>query len=120
MEMMENTVGILGEDDATLTKSLTELGQRHVSFGVRGEYFPFMTNALIFMLNELLGDDFSSDDEQAFEHVMAMLIADMIRGQRAVDKDLAGAKKVTVVESWSKLTQIMGYEKKGGILLFQQ
>eukprot|EP00339_Tiarina_fusa_P021707 CAMPEP_0117047462 /NCGR_PEP_ID=MMETSP0472-20121206/32804_1 /TAXON_ID=693140 ORGANISM="Tiarina fusus, Strain LIS" /NCGR_SAMPLE_ID=MMETSP0472 /ASSEMBLY_ACC=CAM_ASM_000603 /LENGTH=651 /DNA_ID=CAMNT_0004760179 /DNA_START=106 /DNA_END=2061 /DNA_ORIENTATION=- len=119
MEMMEKTVGILGEDDETLTTSLIELGQRHVSFGVKGEYFPFMTNALIYMLKELLGADFSTDDEQAFEHVMAMLIADMIRGQRTVDKDLAGAKKEVVVQSWSKLTKILGYEKKGGILLFQ-
>lgn len=119
--MMEKTIGMLGEDDETLTKSLVELGQRHVAFGVKGEYFPFMTRAVIHMLKELLGESgFSKDDEQAFDVVMAMLIADMVRGQRTVDKDLSGYKKEIVTDSWAKLTKIPEYEKVGGILLFQK
>ena len=34
LEMMEKTIGLLGEDNETLTKNLTELGKKHVSFGV--------------------------------------------------------------------------------------
>jgi hypothetical protein len=51
---------------------------------------------------------------------MAVLIADMVRGQRTIDKGLAAAKKFVVVESWKKLTKISGYQEKGGILLFQK
>ena len=120
VEMIEKTIGMLGEDDATIEKNLLALGQRHVSFGVKAEHFPYMTKALIFMLKTVLGSDFSSDDEDAFEHVMAMLIADLIRGQRTVDKDLAGNQKAIVTASWEKLTKIPDYEGKGGIILFQK
>lgn len=120
MEMLEKTIGMLGLEDRVLTKELIELGQRHVAFGVKGEYFPFMTKSLIHTLKELLGDNFSKEDESAFDIVMAMLIADMVRGQRTVDKDLAGYKKEIVTNSWAKLKKIPDYQKEGGILLFQQ
>lgn len=118
--MMEKTVQMLGDDNETLTKNLTELGQKHVSFGVTPQYFPYMTDALIVMLKEMLGGDFTDDDKQAFENVMAVLIADMVRGQRTIDKGLAAAKKFIVVESWKKLTKVPDYQQKGGILLFQK
>lgn len=120
MEMMEKTVKILGEDNETLTKNLTDLGQKHVSFGVTPKHFPYMTDALLVMLKEMLGDGFTAEDKQAFENVMAVLIADMVRGQRTIDKGLAAAKKVVVVESWKKLTQVPDYQEKGGIILFQK
>jgi hemoglobin-like flavoprotein len=119
VEMVEKTIGMLGQDDTSLEISLIELGQRHVSFGVKGEYFPYMTRALINMLKELLGSDFTKDDESAFDVVMAMLIADMVRGQRTVDKDLSGYKKEIVINSWAKLSQIPNYQRVGGVLLFQ-
>jgi hemoglobin-like flavoprotein len=120
MEMMEKTVQMLGDDNETLTKNLTDLGQKHVSFGVTPQYFPYMTDALIVMLKEMLGSGFTDDDKQAFENVMAVLIADMVRGQRTIDKGLAAAKKFVVVESWKKLTKVPNYQEKGGILLFQK
>jgi hemoglobin-like flavoprotein len=120
MEMMEKTVQMLGDDNETLTRNLTDLGQKHVSFGVTPHYFPYMTDALIIMLKEMLGSGFTDDDKQAFENVMAVLIADMVRGQRTIDKGLAAAKKTIVVESWNKLTKVPNYQEKGGILLFQQ
>ncbi|KAG7346610.1 globin-like protein [Nitzschia inconspicua] len=119
MEMVEKTVQMLGDDNETLTNNLTELGQKHVSFGVTPQYFPYMTDALVVMLKEMLGSDFTDDDKQAFENVMAVLIADMVRGQRSIDKGLAAAKKFLVVESWLKLTKLPNYHEKGGILLFQ-
>mmetsp|Transcript_23348 Transcript_23348/g.43361 ORF Transcript_23348/g.43361 Transcript_23348/m.43361 type:complete len:569 (-) Transcript_23348:185-1891(-) len=119
LEMVEKTVQMLGDDNETLTKNLTELGQKHVSFGVTPNYFPYMTDAIIVMLKSMLGNEFTDEDKQAFENVMAVLIADMVRGQRNIDKGLAAAKKFVVVESWKKLTKIPDYQEKGGILLFQ-
>ena len=120
MEMVEKTIQMLGDDNETLTKNLTELGQKHVSFGVTPQYFPYMTDALVVMLKEMLGNDFTDECKQAFETVMAVLIADMVRGQRTIDKGLVAAKKVVVVDSWRKLSKIPDYQEKGGILLFQK
>lgn len=120
IEMIEKTINLLGEDDETLEETLVALGQRHVAFGVMPEHFPHMTKALIHMLKEMMGDDFSKSDEEAFEHVMALLIADMVKGQRKVDKDLSANKKEIVTASWAQLAAIPGYEHKGGIMLFQK
>jgi hypothetical protein len=83
-------------------------------------YFPYMTEALIVMLKELLGDRFSDADQKAFENVLAVLIADMVKGQRKVDKGLAAANVSVVIDSWSKLTKLDNYEERAGILLFQK
>lgn len=120
VEMIEKTIGMLGEDDETLEENLIHLGQRHVAFGVHPEHFPYMTKALIHMLKEMLESDFSKEEEDAFEHVMAMLIADIVRGQRTVDKDLSANKKEIVTASWEKLTKVHDYEQRGGIMLFQK
>jgi hemoglobin-like flavoprotein len=120
VEMIESTVDMLGDDNETLEKSLTELGKKHVTFGVLPEYFPHMTDALIIMLKQLLGDDFSETDHKAFENVLAVLIADMVKGQRSVDKGLAVANKSAVTMSWQKLMKLPNYQQRGGIILFQQ
>jgi hemoglobin-like flavoprotein len=120
MEMMERTVEMLGDDNDQLTEALTDLGKKHVAFGVLPEYFPYMTEALLVMLKELLGDKCSDTDQKAFENVLAVLIADMVKGQRKVDKGLAAANKSVVIESWSRLTKLDNYEERAGILLFQK
>ena len=112
-------MGMLGEDDETLLEAMTALGKKHVSFGVEPDWFPYMTKALIHVMKSLL-PSFTKDEEVAFEHVMAVLIADLIRGQRTVNKDLAAAKKDIVTASWEKFSQIPDYEMKGGVRLFQQ
>lgn len=120
IEMIEKTINLLGEDDETLEEVLTSLGQRHVAFGVAPQHLPYMTKALIHMLKEMMGDDFSKDDEKAFDHVMALLIADMVKGQRKVDKDLSANKKEIVTASWAQLASTPDYQLKGGIMLFQK
>eukprot|EP00529_Nitzschia_sp_RCC80_P022249 CAMPEP_0113507866 /NCGR_PEP_ID=MMETSP0014_2-20120614/36697_1 /TAXON_ID=2857 /ORGANISM="Nitzschia sp." /LENGTH=480 /DNA_ID=CAMNT_0000403511 /DNA_START=389 /DNA_END=1827 /DNA_ORIENTATION=- /assembly_acc=CAM_ASM_000159 len=118
MEMIEKTVSLMEEDNKTLTKSMMELGQKHVAFGVTPSYFPLMTDALIKMLKDML-PSFSADEESAFKACMEALIADMVKGQQSIDKGLAATKKVVVINSWEKLTKIDDYESKGGVLLFQ-
>jgi len=118
--MIEKTIQLLGEDDEALEEILCALGQRHVAFGVSPAHFPYMTKALIHMLKEMMGDDFSKQDEKAFEHVMALLIADMVKGQRKVDKDLSANKKEIVTASWARLAAVPDYQHRGGIMLFQK
>lgn len=120
VDMIEKVVKMLGTDDESMEETLLKLGQKHVAFGVTGDMFPYMTKALIHMLHEMLGDEFTDADQKAFEHVMFILIADMVKGQRKVDKDLSANKKEIVTVSWAQLAAIPDYESKGGILLFQK
>jgi hemoglobin-like flavoprotein len=119
IEMIEKTVELMEEDNTTLTKSMMELGQKHVAFGVTPSYFPLMTDALIKMLKDVCSS-FSADEETAFKACMEALIADMIQGQQSIDKGLAATKKIVVIQSWEKLTKIDEYQSRGGVLLFQQ
>jgi hypothetical protein len=119
--MIHKTVDLLGVDDELLTKSMVELGKKHVAYGVKPEYFPFMTEALLVMLKQMLQHRFTDTDKEAWENVLAVLIADMVKGQRAIDKGLVAAcNKKIVINSWIKLTRVDNYEERAGSILFQK
>ena len=54
--MIGKTVGMLGENNEELTKDLLELGKKHVTYGVKSEYFPYMTQSIIIMMKEMHQD----------------------------------------------------------------
>lgn len=118
--MIDKTVNILGEDDVELTATLTDLGKLHVTFGVKPDYFPMMTESIVFMLKQQLGNDFKQSDDSAWRRVLSALIAAMIKGQRRLDKGLAAANKSKVITSWRLLMQQKNYEEQAGVTLFTQ
>ena len=120
IEMIEKTMKMLGEDNETMAKSLAELGKKHVAFGVTGDMFPYMTDSVIAMLTKMLGESgFSKRDQECFSNVMSLMITDIVKGQRMVEKTLADNNKDIVIGSWEKFTKIPDYETKGGLYLFQ-
>jgi hemoglobin-like flavoprotein len=121
VQMIHKTVDLLGVDDDMLTENMVELGKKHVAYGVKPEYFPFMTEALLIMLKQMLQHRFTDTDKQAWENVLAVLIADMVKGQRKIDKGLVAAcNKKIVINSWIKLTRVDNYEERAGSILFQK
>jgi hemoglobin-like flavoprotein len=121
IQMIHKTVDLLGVDNEQLTGNMVELGKKHVAYGVKPEYFPFMTESLVIMLKQMLKDKFTDADKQAWENVLEVLIADMVKGQRTIDKGLvaAGNKKI-VINTWKRLTFMKSYKEEGGIILFQK
>lgn len=120
IQMIDKTVNLLGVDNKQLVVTLRELGERHVTFGVQPDYFPLMTDSIIAMLKDQLGNEFQHSDSVAWNKVLGTLIADMVKGQRRLDKGLAAANKSTVVKTWRQLTQMHNYEERAGVLLFKQ
>ena len=120
LSMVEKTIQLLGEDNQTMADNLHVLGKKHVSFGVTPEMLPSMTDALMAMLKEMLGDNFTSDQQDSFENVMSLMIADMVKGHRSVDKTLSTNNRDIVEASWAKFTKVDGYDTKGSLLLFQK
>jgi hemoglobin-like flavoprotein len=119
--MIDKTVGMLGVNNDQLTKMLTDLGKKHVAYGVKPEYFPFMTESLLIMLKETLGDKFSDTNQEAWKAVFGVLIADMVKGQQTIDKGLvASENKAIVIDVWKRLTFVKSYKEDGGIILFQK
>jgi hemoglobin-like flavoprotein len=120
LTMIHKTVNILGDDNDQLTQLLTDLGKKHVTYGVKADFFPFMTKSLVITLQEMLKDEFTPADQQAWEDVLAVLIADMVRGQRMLEKGLASANKSIVTKTWNQLSANKDYKEIGGIVLFEK
>ena len=83
--MIDKALGMLGPDIELLTEILLELGQKHVSYGVKPEYFPSMGRSLIFAVQKVLPEaSFSPDIKDSWVEVYGALSYDMIRAQKMV------------------------------------
>jgi hypothetical protein len=50
-----------------------------------------MTKSVVSMMKDMLGDEFTDNDRRAWEDILFVLIADMVKGQRTLEKGLANA-----------------------------
>lgn len=87
------------------------VGKKHARLGVQEQYFPFMGEALLEMLHEILGNSFTPDIENAWKNVYAALSESMVASMNT---------EKTVLYSWSALKKHDNYEEKAGGILFQQ
>lgn len=121
MEMIDSTISIMGKDNDKLAETLTNLGRKHATYGVKPEMFPFMTDSIIHMMKHHLdSDQFTTDDEKAWKLVFGALIEDIVEAQNQLAMEAAVKDKAAVVESWTKFTKQKNYETEGGVILFQQ
>jgi methyl-accepting chemotaxis protein len=84
IQMIDKALSMLGPDIEILTEILLELGEKHVRYGVKPEYFPSMGRALINTIAEMMGDEFTSDMKADWVEVYGALSYDMIRAQKNV------------------------------------
>ena len=82
--MIDKALSMLGPDIEILTEILMELGEKHVRYGVKPEYFPSMGRALIESVGEQLGDSFTPSMKADWVEVYGALSYDMIRAQKNV------------------------------------
>jgi hemoglobin-like flavoprotein len=81
IQMIDKALSMLGPDIEILTEILLELGEKHVKYGVKPEYFPSMGRALIDTVGEELGDYFTDAVKADWVEVYGALSYDMIRAQ---------------------------------------
>jgi nitric oxide dioxygenase len=73
------------DDPERVTALLTGLGARHARYGVRPEHFPVVGAALLWTLEQGLGDAFSADVRDAWSALWAIVAATMLAGLSAAD-----------------------------------
>jgi hypothetical protein len=78
MTMLDSTLGLLGPDHELLTEILADTGARHVKFGVKVSYIPYLGKALSAALGNVLGSQWTSEVAQAWNIVMDELAADIM------------------------------------------
>jgi hemoglobin-like flavoprotein len=89
LDMIGTALDMLGPDIELLTLVMLDLGKKHIRFGVKPEMFPIMGEALIYMLEDTLGDEFTEEMTDAWITTYSALSGDMIRGM------MKGKKKST-------------------------
>ena len=82
VKMIDRSIALLGPDIELLTEILLDLGVKHNRFGVKPSHYPPMGKALLATIQELLGDKFSQQMEDAWVEVFQALAYDMIRASK--------------------------------------
>lgn len=67
------------DDPASVLPALRALGDRHLSYGVRPEYYPLAKEAYLFALERHLGDTLTPAQKEAWEAAFDALTQAMIR-----------------------------------------
>ena len=80
--MIDRAMQLLGPDIELLTEIMLDLGSKHRQFGVKPDHFPPMGQALIGVMQEMLGSQFTDDTKGAYLEVYQALSYDMIRAPR--------------------------------------
>ena len=120
MEMIDSTIEMLGKDNDKLSETLVALGKKHATYGVKPEFFPFMTESIVAMMKTKLGGDFTAAEEDARAQVFNVLIEDIVAAQHALSIEEAAKNKEVVASTWEKFKKIENYEEVGGVVLFSQ
>jgi len=78
LEMFHAALNMLGPDIELLTEIMKELGTNHIRYGVKPEMFPAMGEALIEMLEEMLGAAFTEKMCVSWVEIYDALSSDLI------------------------------------------
>ena len=90
MDSLRHTVATL-EKPAELVPVLEALGRRHLTYGTKEEHYPIIAKAMMRMLAEVLGKQFTAETATAWDQALKFVVATMQRGARESAKHDADA-----------------------------
>ncbi|KAL7563369.1 hypothetical protein ACA910_014206 [Epithemia clementina (nom. ined.)] len=80
VRMLDTALDLIGPDTEMLTEVLEKLGRRHVQYGVKAGYLPFMGQAIFHALEQILGNDVWRDEvKEAWEIVYEEFSKDIMK-----------------------------------------
>lgn len=82
MNMLATAVENLSNLDSLLP-AVSDMARRHVDYGVLPEHYPLVGEALIWALQQGLGDELTTKDEEAWAEVYLLLATHMIDAAKA-------------------------------------
>lgn len=87
IRMLDGALSMLGPDADTLSEILDDLGKRHVKYGVKAQFYPFMGHAIVHALS-VLHDDWNVTLQDAWVEVYDHLCADIMRSTLNYERTL--------------------------------
>ena len=85
IEMLDKALGMVEAKE--IGNEMKRLGEMHVQFGVKEEYFGLMGDCLFLTLEEVLSSSWNSHAEEAWRVVYGRLASQMIEAMRAATAD---------------------------------
>jgi hypothetical protein len=113
VQMLDEAVNMLGPDLGPVSKTLTDLGARHVAYGVIPAHYGIVGEALLHTLATALGDKWTDTVKQGWTAVYGFLSTAMIEGanrqikkaearRERLRKKISGAKGQPLVPPQNK------------------
>jgi len=81
MQMLDFAVKGIDDPD-TILPTIQDLGKRHVGYGVKEEYYDTVGEALLWTLEQGLGENFTSEAKEAWTEAYKLLSGVMINAAR--------------------------------------
>lgn len=78
VQMFDTVMNLLGPDTDSLRDILQQLGKRHISYGVKANFFPHFGEALIESLAEVLADDWNDELERAWVEIYDQISGEIV------------------------------------------
>jgi len=79
--MLDSAVDMLGPDVVPLTRTLVKLGERHLRYGVMPDHYPVVGQALLSVLENVLGDKrWTPEVKRGWSQVYGLISSAMISG----------------------------------------
>jgi hemoglobin-like flavoprotein len=82
VHMIDNAVFFLGGDLAPIKDDLQRLGKRHIRYNVNPEFLPTMEVAVLFAMDELLGEEFTKQDRASWQVIFYFMVMMMQAGMK--------------------------------------
>jgi hypothetical protein len=108
--MLDAAVDMFGPDMEPVTKSLTDLGARHVEYGVLPAHYGIVGEALLFTLETALGDSWTPKIKQGWTDIYGFISTAMMAGadrqlRRKLKRSEARDKKLAAKKQSSSATK---------------
>lgn len=79
VHLFDSILQMLGPDLEFIEEILGQVGSRHVTLGVNPSLFPFLGNALIWAIQNDIGDDMTDEHIEAWEEVYDAISGDIVK-----------------------------------------
>jgi hemoglobin-like flavoprotein len=80
MDMFDCAIGFLGPDLDPLVAELVELGERHQRYGIPQDYLHYMSDALMYTMDEIMGKQLTQRERASWQTILDFLVYHMSQG----------------------------------------
>ena len=79
VHLLDSVLQMLGPDADFIVEILEGVGTRHARMGVNVAFFPFLGQSLVWALSQVLGNDMTDENKEAWEEVYDAISGEIVK-----------------------------------------